>query len=381
MDRGSDPAIDTPAPLAVRPRRGGWTGSVAVVVLVLLLLALLALTAAGRTIRAPGPVLAVAVTLLPYLYVAAVVAGFTLWSILPDRRSLPLLLAASVLTAGVLYGPTWPARPERAAGAPIVAMTWNVQRLWGQGHPDPRACVREVIAEIDPDVLAVQEISRARLDALAAELEMDCAHVDYFGTGAADRGGLAVCGRRGFTVRGAGQRFTDDSDWRYVLAEVRRGPVVFNVLGVHLHPYWPLTGDVVRASVEELATGHPRPLLDAGQHGSEVVRAQGAQGVALLERVGRLQDPTLVAGDFNSTRDGALHGGLREHLTDTFERGGQGFGATVRALGWIPLRVDYLYATDAFAVTHSRVVDAPCADHRPVVTELVLREVEAGASP
>jgi endonuclease/exonuclease/phosphatase (EEP) superfamily protein YafD len=132
---------------------------------------------------------------------------------------------------------------------------------------------------------------------------------------------------------------------------------VFNLLGVHLHPY-------------ELSMGR---WIDLSRRGEAVQRAQSDQSAALLERMGRLDDPTLVAGDFNSTRDAALHVGLRQTLTDTWERGGLGFGGTVRLLGWAPLRVDYSYASGEFAVIKSRVVEAGCSDHRPVVSDLVLR--------
>ena len=69
--------------------------------------------------------------------------------------------------------------------------------------------------------------------------------------------------------------------------------------------------------------------MDLGRHGQRVQRAQSDQAIALLHRMGRLKDPTLVAGDFNSTRDAALHVGLRRHLTDTWERAGLGLAVDV----------------------------------------------------
>ncbi len=155
---------------------------------------------------------------------------------------------------------------------------------------------------------------------------------------------------------GSGQRFVDDEDWYYVFAEVERGGEVLNLLAVHLYPY-----EVV---AKELRT--------APGHIASVVQGQSDQSAALLARVERLSDPTVVAGDFNSTRDASLHAALREHLTDAWERGGQGLGGTVRLLG-LPLRIDYVYASEELAVSRASVLAAGCSDHLPVVADLVLR--------
>ena len=172
---------------------------------------------------------------------------------------------------------------------------------------------------------------------------------------------------------GSGQRFVDDEDWFYVFSEVRRDDRLFNVLAVHLTPY-DYAAQRLRTGVKELATkGDPSSLQDLERSSEQVVKGQSDQAAALLHRVRRLEHPTVVAGDFNSTRDAALHTQLRQHLVDTFERGGFGFGGTLDVGGWLPLRIDFVYASPRFAVLGSRVVPAGCSDHRPVVSELVLR--------
>ncbi len=350
-------------------RRGGRFATAVVAALCVGLAMVFGTTLLGRTVRSPGPFLAIAVTFLPYLYIGLGLASFLAWCVFPDRRSIPTLLLAMGVVGAVLWGPGWPARPDVADGAPITAMSWNVQRLWGDGVDDPASCVVDAVRDVDPDVVTLLEVSEEHLRLLSTQLGLECVHVDYFATGASDSGGLAVCVRsRDLTLTGSGQRFLDDDDWRYVFAEVRRGDVVFNVMAVHLHPFSLAVGDIAHGRARS-----PADILRAGQAGTEVLRAQGGQSVALLEHVGRLEDPTLVSGDFNSTRDFSLHAGLRRSLVDTWERGGLGFGGTVRVLGWVPLRVDYIYATGAFGVRDSRVIDVACADHRPVVSDLVIR--------
>ena len=128
----------------------------------------------------------------------------------------------------------------------------------------------------------------------------------------------------------------------------------------------------IQASVLDFAAGNPGPLQNLHEAGVEVAKIQGAHAAALLERVGRFEDPTVVVGDFNSTRDMALHYLLREQLVDTYERGARGFGPTTYVGGWLPLRVDFIYSTPSIGVDGSQVQSRDCSDHRPVVSELIV---------
>jgi endonuclease/exonuclease/phosphatase (EEP) superfamily protein YafD len=131
--------------------------------------------------------------------------------------------------------------------------------------------------------------------------------------------------------------------------------------------------------LDDLAAGDTRRLVDITDKSRAVFRDQGDQGVALMDRLGKLHDPTIIAGDFNSTRDTAIHAGLRKQLVDTWGRAGRGFGGTTMFLGWLPLRVDYVYVTPDIAVHSARVVEADCSDHQGVVADLALRPVDGAA--
>lgn len=379
-DETPAPPDETPPvePVRVVGWRDGRAGTALVAVTLALVAALWATTAVGRVVRAPPAGLTVAVTLLPYLYVGAGAWCFAVWCVLPDRRVLPASLAAVVLSAAALWAPGWPARTETAGGEPVRVMTWNVRRLWGgpESGDDPLRCVVEGIREAQPDLVTLLEVSRRDVDRLSAALDLDCVHTDYRGSGSEDAGGLASCARGDWEVlAGSPQRFTDADDWHYVFTEMGHDGHVLNLIAVHLHPYWPaISQDDVQSGVRGLAQGETEPLRDVGRTGSQVVRAQGDQSVALLARVGRFHDPSVVSGDFNSTRDVALHAQLRQVLTDAWERGGRGFGATVRLGGWLPLRIDYVYVSEAFAVAGADVPAIDCSDHRPVVADLVLRD-------
>ena len=353
-----------------RPRDGGGLGSAVTAALGTSLLALGGVAGAGASVAAPPAPLAVVVVFLPYLFAALAVAVFGAWTVFPDRRGLPVVLGA----LGAVVVALWAPGPSRWAAVPpgldLRIQSWNLQRLWG--IRDARACVEQAVADQAPDVLVLLEVSAEDTAALSADLALTCAHHAYTSEGGATAGGLAVCSRgdRWALSSGEGQRFVDDEDWYYLFSEIRSvadPDRVVNVLGIHLYPY--RTGSTLRRR-PPLSAGE---LVALGREGENVSRGQSDQVAALLERVRRLSDPTVIAGDFNSTRDAALHHELRRTLTDSWRAGGLGFGGTVHLFG-LPLRVDHVYTTADLAVRHTGVPAVSCSDHRPVVTDLVLRD-------
>jgi endonuclease/exonuclease/phosphatase (EEP) superfamily protein YafD len=254
-------------------------------------------------------------------------------------------------------------------------MSWNVRRLWGgeQDGGDPAGCVVQAIRKADPDVVDLLEVSAEDVAKLGTALDLDCAHTPYFRGGGPKTGGAAVCAKKGRwnLKKGSGQRFVDTDDWSYLFAELEREGAVINLLAVHLVPYRVTERDL-RRTMSDLWSGKAETALDLGDRSERAIRSQADQSAALVDRVSRLKDPTVIAGDFNSTRDTALHVALRKHLTDTYERAGGGFGGTIRVLGALPLRVDFIYSTPAIYVADSEIPACDCSDHRPVVTRLVV---------
>lgn len=339
-----------PSPTDPRAIRGGRLGLAVSVLTWVTWLAVVGLVVLGRLDRAPGSLLTGLLFVLPHLWVAHGVGVFTAWCVLPDRLTFPVVLGLSFVGGLGLWGPglaSWGVDGDDT----VRVLSWNIQRLWGgPGEEGAPACVADVLLREDPDVVALMEVSENNLEQLAS-VGLSCVHTTYTSTEGKQRGGLAVCGRNGWTVRGSGDRYVDPEDWSYLAAEVTDGERVFNVLAVHLLPHH----------------------LGASATATERVAARQAnQSRALLERVERFVDPTVVAGDFNSTRDFHLHAALRGLLTDTWEAGGIGFGATKYVENWLPLRIDFIYASDAFEVARTTLPSGACSDHGAVQTELIL---------
>lgn len=308
----------------------------------------------------PSPVTAAAFVLprlwMLWLAVLGALLGLTWLRTLPLLR---LVTGAQLAGLGLVFLLVWGRAawgPLTSAEPELVVMSWNVQRLgWDSPERDARLdCVVAGVLAADPDLLVLLELTAEDLEELGPRLELSCEHSDYQGSGRTDHGGLAACTRGEDWTLGlrAPRRFKTDEPWYYVFTEAVSEAGTLNLMAVHLQPYG-LAGVL------------------AGERSPEATSA-GQQTAArdLLVRVGKLEDPTLIAGDFNSGRDAALHVALRRTLQDTFEAGAWGGAPSVEAMGWLPLRIDYVYATEDFEVVRSRVPALDCSDHRPVVSGL-----------
>jgi len=332
-------------------------------------LGLLVLTLLGREVHAAPPGLALGVLLLPYLYAGVGVLGVVLWVAFPDRRETPVILGVGVLAAFFTWAPDGSRTDSTVEGEDVRLVSWNVRRLWGdpEDERDATACVAQTLRDLDPDVIHLMEVSVRDVRGLQKLLPMACVHAPYRAAGGPVQAGIASCVRGGrWTLQGGGGvRYVDTKDWHYVMAEVGREGVVFNALAVHLTPY--------KLGLLNPGLGDFAPGSALQGRLARTFKAQGDEAVALLERVGGFEDPTVVTGDFNSTRDTALHVGLRRYLTDVWETAGEGRGATADALGWLPLRVDFVYATpEGIQAQKTQVPAVRCSDHRPVVADLTV---------
>lgn len=82
--------------------------------------------------------------------------------------------------------------------------------------------------------------------------------------------------------------------------------------------------------------------------------------------------PTIMAGDFNAPAGDSIYRMLETDFVDAFGMSGVGWGNTYHRRLPI-LRLDHIYANDAFVPVRSSVVSIPESDHRMVVADLILR--------
>ncbi len=395
----SDPTPTTPEPHEPeappeieqpRPRRS-CLGRIAGAMLLAGLALLWAVTIVGRTDSTPAAPLVIAVLLLPWLHGAATV--LVLLTLLRLRRSRWAWLLALLhlgREGGVRGSACAPVchlpRIGEPAGPPLKVLAWNVGRLGAFADPDEPRCeptdawlgVLGTIQQAEPEVLVLLEISGRRLEGLASELALDCEQIDYYGRGGKGTGGLVVC------VSSAGPwRITRSRDlplppgWRYVFTELSNGEHTFNVLALHVLPYGVTMREVERALLS-LARGELGPIAAVLTQMEEAVATQAEQVAEVRQLVAGFQDPTVIAGDFNSTPDSVIHTALRRQLDDAWQAAGHGSGTTRSVGGWLPLRIDYVYTTSELPAHSATTVDCMCdaelhcSDHHAVQVELEL---------
>lgn len=324
------------------------------------------------------------IALSPFIVLAwlACLASLTLF----ERLRAPALCSVGLcLALGLVNWPVgWLFRAERPATPPpqLRLTTWNVERLGeldiserrGQTLEERLRCVGDAIEDMDSQLLVIQEISARRVKALERLLNLRCEHVDYHGVGGSRRGGLATCARLdGPWQISQARDFSLGGDWRALFVEVkaRQGDPNqrrFNVLNVHFSPN-KLGARDLKQVAKALAHGSVEALFSLLRQLAQNMKKQEDQVEGLIKAINTLSDPSLVAGDFNAPPYTSLHRAFAKAgdgaWVDTWSDVGVSFGATRYLGGWIPLRIDYIYALRrGFELGSVRVSDAECSDHR-----------------
>ncbi|MFZ5475646.1 MAG: endonuclease/exonuclease/phosphatase family protein [Myxococcota bacterium] len=242
-----------------------------------------------------------------------------------------------VLLVAMLASPAAHARPLAGERADFTILSWNVNYgLTG----DPAALT--VLRDLDADVVLLQE-SNAAWEAYLRDAAL-YPHADFLDDGAA--GGLAVLSRWPFRHVATTPSPAGWFDAWTVRVETPEGPV--QIVQVHLRPPY--------GNVGGWATGW---IDSASVHRAEIAAAWAAVDPAL---------PTLVVGDFNEPRGGALRWlsdrGLRCALHDVSP------GALTWRwdLGWITLRnaFDHVVHDPRLAPVEVEVLDRGHSDHLPI---------------
>lgn len=341
------------------------------------------LTLLGRHQLAPSAPVAATALVLPWLYFGAALLFGAVAAWRPMRRPAVGLLGLVLASAVLLWGSAWVPMRAGSTGTDLRFISWNVARL-GEFAPaseqpgaeaEALACVAGALRREAPDAVVLLEISRRRLAVLETELGYECEMTDYYNTQNPRHGGLAVCvpTAGSWTAKPRGARSTIElpPDWHAVFAELVGPGGTVNVLAVHFRPYG-ITADDLTETASELSAGSWRRTASLVREVERAVAVQGQQVHEVVEVLGTFQDPTVLAGDFNGTPDFAVHVALRSQMVDTWRRAGFGPGATRVVGGWLPVRIDYIYASPRLPPRRARRLPDRCSDHRGLAATLAV---------
>ena len=315
--------------------------------LTLVLLIPLSLRLLGTYAILSGPWSLIAGVMGPLLGLIAAIVAAVLIKKRPNQRlvfSVMMLLNLTLVIEDVRWS-----LDDTEQATPV--MTWNVALGFSEQH----RCVQRVIADHNPRIIALQEIRQEGLESVARALDMRCTWAGYFPKLGSN--GLGLCVPKEWTIHLAQQRrFTSHTQYAYLFAEIRPSEgKPFNVMNVHLQsPELSRQQKGAKSAPSILGHTTARQIWQL----FEVLRV--AQG---------LDDPLLIAGDFNSTPNTWVHGQMRQLFRDAHRRRGRGIGASRWFGGWLPVRIDYLYASRAMDWRgKTRAYDAGgCSDHHPVM--------------
>jgi endonuclease/exonuclease/phosphatase (EEP) superfamily protein YafD len=240
----------------------------------------------------------------------------------------------------------------------LSVITWNT----ALGYSAKQRCVQKVLGREKAQIVALQELRQDDLENIAVALDMRCTWAGYFPIPGSN--GLGLCVPKDWGIHLAQQRsYSKKTQYAYLFAELRppQGKA-FNVMNVHLQS-------------PALSRQQSKRRGPSGVFAHTTAR-QIWQLFEMMRVASGLDDPLLLLGDFNSTPNTWAHGQLRERFSDGHRAAGQGLGSTRRLAGWLPVRIDYLYASK-----HLRWLDGTrslddggCSDHRPVIGRFTYKD-------
>ena len=298
-----------------------------------------------------GPWSLIAGVVAPTLSLLAAVLGTVL--VVRGQRHIVLIL--------LLIGNTWLTFEDvrvtwSSETTGVKVMTWNT----ALGYADQHRCVQKVLGTHQPDILALQEIREVGLKGIQTALDMNCTWAGYFPQKGSN--GLGLCVPKDWNVRLAQQRpYSRTNPYAYLFAEVQppKAPAL-NVMNVHLQ--------------SPALSAQQQPNRSTQRILGHTTARQIWQLFEVMRVAQDLDDPLLIAGDFNSTPNTWVHGQLRAFFWDAHRARGLGAGITRWIRGIVPVRIDYLYASKA--ITWSGITQSMdkggCSDHAPVVGYLNL---------
>ena len=81
----------------------------------------------------------------------------------------------------------------------------------------------------------------------------------------------------------------------------------------------------------------------------------------------------VICGDFNNTAFSYVYRKIKGDLNDTFKEAGNGFGRTYD-FKFFPVRIDFIFADEAFNINGFKAFNNHYSDHYPVMTTLSLEK-------
>ena len=316
---------------------------------------------------------------LPYLTIGVLAASIFLlarrhWKLLIVHLALIVLILVRTnpierISSSVKEGPD-----------DLTIMSFNVPRWWGYLMPEKTAEMAELIAEINADVIGLQEapISFYPDDPpLRAPSYLSVLYdsLGYGTVGPRTSGAtytpqpvlsrFEIQGQEQFTLQNPDDT-TATNITRTVLKWRGRPFAVYNL---HLRTF----GEQKFWQEDESLLLRLKTIVPYLKRYREAYRARAWEVDRIVERLKREDLPVIVCGDLNSTPHNWVMGRFSSILRDAFGEAGRGWGMTYHTR--MPVfRIDYVLVSEHWDIVSADVVDAYLSDHLPVVVRMRLKD-------
>jgi vancomycin resistance protein VanJ len=267
-------------------------------------------------------------------------------ALLARSRMIGVVAAAALVVAGPVSGfnVPWPRLTSLApTGKPFRVLTLNMH--YSKADPAP---FEELIAAVEPDVVAVQEWPASRKSSLKTAP----------GWYVNENPRLVLASRypiRAVADLGLESMSEQASVTRYEL-DTPVGPV--HIFNLHLASNRQGISDTIHENRDGPALVQANSDLRREQSEFVVAQAAGCPG------------PVLVVGDFNTPPESRIFARVWDGYTDAFSAAGWGYGYTFIGAKTM-VRIDHVLANRGWLCTGCRVGPSVGSPHRPVIADLV----------
>lgn len=266
----------------------------------------------------------------------------------PRRAVVPTTLALAIAMYGVLGARLGPARMIRGPERDVRVLALNAG-----GRPEAVTQLMDALSSLGVDIAVVVECPAQSAVARKGAYEMR-AH-----------GEICVLSRlpiiRVRTHPGLGVWRPDGND-AALIVDAATGAGTLAIAAVHL--------ETPRDALEQFLG--VRSALRAKSVVDSQTAVRRRESAAIRHWIRSQGKVDVVAGDFNLTVESSIYRADWSDLSNAFDHAGIGLGHTFTAKWW-GVRIDHILAASTVRVTQARVGPDLGSDHRPVVTDLMIR--------
>ncbi|GAA4887032.1 hypothetical protein GCM10023311_08350 [Flaviramulus aquimarinus] len=163
-----------------------------------------------------------------------------------------------------------------------------------------------------------------------------------------------------FPIVNSGSIEFPDTANNAIFADVVKGTDTIRVYNIHLESLR------IDTKVENLKKENSERLF---KRIGATFKMQQFQTELFLKHKNECPYKMVICGDFNNTAFSYVYRNIKGRLNDTFKEAGNGFGRTYD-FKFLPVRIDFIFADDTFAVNGFKAYNAHYSDHYPIMVTL-----------